>query len=33
VFRIDANTGQLTPTGQRLAVPSPVCAVFVAAKP
>jgi 6-phosphogluconolactonase len=29
VFAIDARTGRLTPTGQSLAVPSPVCAVFV----
>lgn len=32
VFGIDPQTGRLTPTGQSLAVPSPVCAVFVAAK-
>ena len=32
VFRIDAKTGRLTPTGQSLAVPVPVCAVFVPAK-
>lgn len=31
VFRIDAGSGKLTPTGQSLDVPSPVCAVFVAA--
>jgi 6-phosphogluconolactonase len=31
VFRIDPDTGALTPTGQSLTVPSPVCAVFVAA--
>lgn len=31
VFRIDEKTGRLTPTGQSLAVPTPVCAVFVAA--
>ncbi|MDP3069193.1 MAG: lactonase family protein [Opitutaceae bacterium] len=31
VFRIDPKTGRLTPTGQSLAVPVPVCAVFVAA--
>jgi len=29
VFRIDAGTGRLTPTGQKLDVPSPVCVVFV----
>jgi len=32
VFRIEPDSGRLTPTGQNLAVPSPVCAVFVAAK-
>lgn len=30
VFGIDAKSGRLTPTGQSLAVPAPVCAVFVA---
>ena len=30
VFAIDAKTGRLTPTGQSLAVPAPVSAVFVA---
>jgi 6-phosphogluconolactonase len=29
VFRIDADSGRLTPTGQTLEVPVPVCAVFV----
>jgi 6-phosphogluconolactonase len=29
VFSIDAVTGQLKPTGQTVAVGSPVCAVFV----
>jgi 6-phosphogluconolactonase len=29
VFGIDPRTGRLTPTGQVLAVPVPVCAVFV----
>lgn len=32
VFRIDPQSGHLTPTGQSLAVPSPVCAIFVAAR-
>ena len=32
VFRIDQKSGRLAPTGQSLAVPSPVCAVFVAAR-
>lgn len=32
VFRLDATSGRLTPTGQSLAVPSPVCAVFVPVK-
>jgi 6-phosphogluconolactonase len=32
VFRIDQSNGRLTPTGQQLAVPVPVCAVFVAAQ-
>jgi 6-phosphogluconolactonase len=32
VFGIDAKTGRLEPTGQRLEVPSPVCAVFVKSK-
>lgn len=32
VFRIDPQSGKLTATGQSLAVPSPVSAVFVAAK-
>jgi len=31
VFRIDPNSGRLTPTGQTLHVPSPVCLKFVAA--
>lgn len=30
VFRIDPNSGRLTPTGQTLQVPSPVCLKFVA---
>lgn len=30
VFAVDAKTGRLTPTGQSLAVPAPVSAVFVA---
>lgn len=29
VLRIDSQTGRLTPTGQSVAVPFPVCAVFV----
>jgi 6-phosphogluconolactonase len=29
VFSIDQATGQLKPTGQTIAVASPVCAVFV----
>ncbi|MEY4814793.1 MAG: hypothetical protein RLZZ162_1866, partial [Verrucomicrobiota bacterium] len=29
VFRIDPKSGRLTPTGPLLAVPQPVCAVFV----
>ena len=32
VLRIDAQTGRLTPTGQSIAVPAPVCAVFVPVK-
>jgi 6-phosphogluconolactonase len=32
VFRIDPATGDLTPTGQVLEVPSPVCITFVAAE-
>jgi 6-phosphogluconolactonase len=32
VFRIDPDSGRLTATGQTLAVPSPVCAVFVRAR-
>jgi 6-phosphogluconolactonase len=32
VFKIDAVTGSLTPTGQVLEVPSPVCITFVAAE-
>src|SRR2546423_1386115 len=32
VFRIDANTGALTPTGQTVEVPAPVCVTFVAAE-
>lgn len=31
VFRIDSKTGRLTPTGQTIEVPSPVCVKFVAA--
>jgi 6-phosphogluconolactonase len=30
VFRIDLTTGRLTPTGQTLSVPSPVCLRFMA---
>jgi 6-phosphogluconolactonase len=29
VFRIDESTGRLTPTGQKLDVPSPVCVKFL----
>jgi 6-phosphogluconolactonase len=29
VFRIDATTGRLTPTGHRIDVGSPVCVKFV----
>ena len=32
VFRVDKKTGALDPTGQKLDVPSPVCAVFVPAR-
>ena len=32
VFRIEAQSGRLAPTGQKIAVGSPVCAVFVAVK-
>lgn len=32
VFGIDAKTGRLSATGQRIEVPSPVCAVFVKSK-
>jgi 6-phosphogluconolactonase len=32
VFRIDAKTGRLTPTGQVLEVGSPVCVKFVKAQ-
>ena len=32
VFHIDVATGSLTPTGQTVEVPSPVCITFVAAK-
>lgn len=32
VFRIDPKTGKLTPTGQTIEVPKPVCAVFVVSK-
>ena len=28
VFRIDQKTGKLTPTGQKVNVPAPVCVVF-----
>jgi 6-phosphogluconolactonase len=31
-FRIDQATGKLTPTGETLSVPSPVCLTFVAAE-
>jgi 6-phosphogluconolactonase len=31
-FRIDPNSGRLTPTGQVLEVPSPVCVTFLAIK-
>ena len=32
VFKIDAQTGKLTPTGQVVAVPTPVCVTFVPVK-
>lgn len=32
VFRVDPATGKLEPTGQKIDVPVPVCAVFVAAR-
>lgn len=32
VFHVDTATGSLTPTGQTIEVPSPVCLTFVAAK-
>jgi len=32
VFQIDGKSGRLTDTGQRIAVPSPVCIVFVPAE-
>jgi 6-phosphogluconolactonase len=32
-FRIDQQTGELTPTGQILEVPSPVCVKFMATEP
>ena len=32
VFRLDPRSGRLAPTGQAVEVPSPVCAVFVAAE-
>ena len=32
VFHIDSATGNLTPTGQTVDVPSPVCITFVAAQ-
>ena len=28
-FRIDPSTGKLTPTGETLSVPSPVCIAFI----
>jgi 6-phosphogluconolactonase len=31
-FRLNRATGELTPTGETLSVPSPVCLVFVPAK-
>jgi len=31
-FHVDSNTGQLTPTGDNVAVPSPVCLKFIAAE-
>jgi 6-phosphogluconolactonase len=32
IFRIDRKSGQLTPTGEKLGVPSPVCIKFLALK-
>jgi 6-phosphogluconolactonase len=32
VFRVDAASGKLVPTGEEVAVPAPVCAVFVPTK-
>jgi 6-phosphogluconolactonase len=32
VFRIDRKTGRLTPTGQKVEVPNPMCVKFLAVK-
>jgi len=32
VFRIDKKTGRLTPTGQSVEVPAPMCVKFLAVK-
>jgi 6-phosphogluconolactonase len=32
LFRVNANTGRLTPAGQVLEVPSPSCVIFVPAQ-
>jgi len=32
LFRIDQKTGRLTPTGENLNVPSPVCVIFLPAQ-
>jgi 6-phosphogluconolactonase len=32
LFRIDQNTGRLTPAGEKVDVPSPVCVVFAPAR-
>jgi 6-phosphogluconolactonase len=32
IFRIDSTTGALSPTGEIIAAPAPVCIAFVAAK-
>ena len=32
-YRVDASTGQLTPTGSRVELPAPVCLLFAATRP
>jgi len=32
LFKVDQETGKLTPTGETISVPKPVCVLFVKAQ-